>query len=66
MTERNITFEAKMIFVDAHGRTVSETELLPVRLVKGRRQGHKFFFSAGSGEMAKRASKILWRSQVTY
>jgi hypothetical protein len=64
MTNKNVKFSASVFFVDIRGRIVAEIDLLPNKITANSKSSYKCFFVTGSGEIAKRCDKVLWRPQV--
>jgi hypothetical protein len=59
-TDRNMTFGGVMTFLDRRGRPVARVRLLPKKIVRDTAERYKGFFAEGTGETARRASRILW------
>jgi len=54
------SFEGAMIFLDRRGRTVARANLLPRSIAPQRTQRFNAYFIEGSGETARRATRVLW------
>ena len=59
-TCNNRFFEGTMIFLDRRGRTVARATLLPRKIASRGTQRYNAYFIDGSGETARRASRVLW------
>lgn len=53
-------FEGTMVFLDRRGRIVARATLLPRRIASRGTQRYNAYFINGSGETARRASRVLW------
>jgi hypothetical protein len=60
MTNRNMTFGGTMTFLDSRGRPVARVRLLPKKILHDSVERYKGYFVEGTGETARRASRILW------
>ncbi len=60
MTDRNILFGGTMIFVDRYGTPVASARLLPKKVERNAVKRYTGYFIEGSGEMARRAARVIW------
>jgi hypothetical protein len=60
MTNRSMTFGGTMTFLDRRGRPVARVRLLPKKILRDSVERYKGYFVEGTGETARRASRILW------
>ena len=60
MTDRNTLFGGTMIFLDRHGNPLASARLLPKKVARNSVGRYIGYFTEGSGDMARRAVRILW------
>ena len=60
ITSDNRLFGGTMIFLDRRGRPLASASLLPKKIPARKSERYIAYFVEGSGESAKRASKIIW------
>jgi hypothetical protein len=60
MTNRNVTFGGTMIFLDRRGNPVASARLLPAKVVRDSIRRYKGHFVEGTGETARRATRVFW------
>jgi len=53
-------FEGTMVFLDRRGKQVARANLLPRNVNGGRAERYIAYFEKGSGETARRATRVIW------
>jgi hypothetical protein len=60
MTNQNMMFGGTLTFFDRRGRPVASARLLPKKIIHDSVERYRGYFVEGTGETARRASRILW------
>ena len=60
MTQRNSVFGRTMVFLDNWGNPVAIARLLPAKVVHESIKRYKGHFVEGTGETARRATRVFW------
>ena len=53
-------FEGTIVFLDRRGRALARANLLPKKIYGGKTERCTAYFVKGSGEIAQRASSVIW------
>ena len=60
MTDRNVSFGGMMTFLDRNGYPVARVHLLPKKVVRRSVERYTGYCLEGTGEMARRAVRVIW------